>query len=736
MRWAVSLLVLLLGVSLVSAIDISFDSPQAFYSSNPVDIPFTVNEAGSCTYTLVRQLHEPDFSCQVSRCTFQSCPYNCIDKLEETTVQQGSLQVDTSRNDLYLQVLFGYYDLELTCSTENNQTITKTISFLYNTQPVRIGWSTLTRERFAVTQDATFYAYLFGSQKVDGVTATLIYPDKTNTTEVLSSFTPDDGYLFSYDINDLSVTGKYSLDLVFDYGTDSIKINKDFLVVPTETFEVNLKPPGTFADLTFVDPLTKITSFVEKDVSVKKIAVPASPLHLLLTTDNIFSLYFQNLDMTSYDLDAFYSPDYQIETEIIGENKPLRELATYVFLVNETPEYITKISFDYSTLSVSNPQKLRIYKAKVDDDGFIDYTSGEFYQLASQQRPLYIDEEKKEAYIYSDSLALFSLVQERQIGEAITRNATKAPLNLTQSNQTIEGIARDQWTFAFKEKEYTFLINAIDGAIVHFEFSPKGTIRSVNVGDELYYDLDGDQTDDLFLLVQAVTPTKIIFSIALLKQPEESTSLADAMGEESVDTRYLLFFPSFMFFIYTASAVLLLFFAIIWFFVHGHKKPEREITQEEKQHLEGSDAKNHPLLSYVNTLRANGMEEKYIRNRLITAGWPEDLVEKALGGHLQEKIIDTVVQEEKPSPVKEAVPSEKISSEEMEKEKEPEKTGQETAQQPTAEDNPQLSHEELQLRTYIINQKIKGMPEEDIKRKLLQVGWPKETIDNIYSRLN
>lgn len=742
MRWVVSFVLILLVLPIASALDISFTDSYSHFNSNPVDISFTTDTFADCYYSLFKQQHSPDFSCTLSSCTFNSCPYNCVDSFTQLGLREHiGLKKNATFQTINLDNIFdGYYDLTVVCS-DKKETITKTTSFLYDSNELHMEYSLLSRERFAVNQESTFYAYFIGSKKVESVEINLFHPDKSTTTEILGSFTPDNGYIFSHNLKDLQVAGSYNLELIFTYDVDKeFVIKKDFMVVDTESFKVNIFPKENFFDLEFIDPVTKITTFIEKDVSSKNIIVPASRINLIISTDNIFSLYFQNLNMMTRDLNIYFADDYFLETDLIGKNKPLKELATYIFHVSTTPEYISKVTFDYSTLNVDDPKKLLIYKTDATSVDNVKLKRGEFYRIGSQKNPLYINEIKKTAHIFVNTFSLFSLVEEQEIGEGVNRDAKSDLIEFVLEETPLEGISRDMWSFHFLGNEYSFLINSIDGAIVHFEFSPEGKIESANVGDSFLHDLDGDQIEDISFNVEAITPTKVLFSVSLLTLPKISDSVYSMKGKspeeyiKSVGSE-----PST--YIYLIPFLLFLIFIIVWFKKH-HSKEEHGLSQEDKKHLDGNKVNKNPLTTYIEALKKEGMDSKTIRDRLLSS-WPKDVVDKVIPDENPEPLISETEQiieikqelsKTKVEPIFESVASfQSIEKNELNVEtNSTDKKLIETEKLKTEK----LSHETESIITYVKIQLNKGNNKENIRTKLEKVGWNNAFLDDVFNKVN
>lgn len=687
MRWVVSLLVVLLVLPVAHALDISFVNPAFHYTSDPVNLSFTTDSPSTCSYTLTQIRSQPDFSCAPSSCSYTSCLHRCQqEKIRSnylTNVPVGTVDQETEFS-ISLELPFGFYEMMATCKNDL-ESASKSLSFLYDPETFSVDWSLLTRERFAKTQESIFYAYMYGPTKVDSVEVILTRPDRSNSTYEQSGFTPGSGYLYSFVLDDISNAGSYTLTVHFLHSNgQQFELVKHFVVVEPASFSVALDNPTPY-DVEFIDPISNVTSFFQKNMSTRNILVPASRQDVKVTLDEVMSLYLKNVDVKNYKLAGTIYPDeYVLETETIGENKPIEAISTYIIRLNNSLEFISQVMFNYSGFDIRDPQNLEVFKAQASNPRAVDISSGEFYKVGSRQRPLYVDEEHELAWIFTNEFGLFSLVQERTIGRVVPRDPVQTYLNFTKANTTLEGIHRDQWTFSYGLKEYSFLINTIDGAIVYFEFSPNGRIQPANVGSTIRQDINDDQTDDIAIYVNAITPSKIVFSVYMLTQPEERSSLEEIIGGDE-NTRWALYVSTPWFWVYLGLALFILFFGIIWMFTHGHKKHvSHSLSKEEKEALDAKSTQHDPLVDAIKDLQSKGLDARDIENRLIAVGWPKDIVEKML----------------------------------------------ET--QGIKKSTADLTEDEKILLEYVNKQLVLGATKEDVRQRLKDVGWKDEIIEKIF----
>lgn len=685
MRWVVSLLMSMLVIPIALALDVSFLSSAFHFTSDPINLSFSVDEASTCSYSITQFQSQPDFTCIQSDCTFASCNHRCREKTVRTILDNNTSLGSKNSSYIYnlsLELPLGFHEIEVSCANAF-ETSSRSKYFLYDPDPITIDWHLLSRERFTTNQESIFYAYLYGREKIDEVLLTLTLPDRSTKTFNLEGFTPSNGYVFSHVLDGITVKGRYLLNFTFMSNSTNLTLEKEFEVVSPGSFLVDLQVDEDF-DIVFYDAISGASSHLRQNISEEKLLVADAFADIKLLIDEYFSLYLQNIRVHEYELvGAIYPESFNLETETVGTNKPYEQVAHYLIHLNNSLDYISKVIFNYSNLGVINPQSLRVFKADASSPDSIDVSTGEFYQIGSTQRPLYIDEENELVWLFVDQLSSsFTLVQERNIGRLITREPQEVIINLSMKNISLEGIQRDIWTFAYGNKEYSFLINTVDGAIVYFEFSPNGNIQPATVGKTVRADLDGDQTDDLAIYVNAITSNKVIFSAYLLTQPQDRDSLDEILGERA-SNQFGIYVSTPWFWVYLGLALLILFFSIIWLFIHGHKKPSSTLSKEEKEELDKKNTEKLPLLDSIRDLHKQGLDSRSIENRLIALGWPQDLVEKVLETEGLKKSVSD------------------------------------------------FSSEEKILLDYVQKQIVLGASQELIKKRLEDVGWSKEVVDKI-----
>lgn len=400
-----------------------------------VDLNFSVSETANCSYR-----HSVVFFSSPPQCTVVSCDdTGCVYACGTGGGGGGSPSIPLGENTTFSRQLnlSGDYKntISLTCVDDFYMASTARFGpFVTKENPLTLEWSTIMRPLLVQGQWANINASVTNLHNLSSINVTVTYPDNSTSTEEVAfprgSAIDQNVY---YSLNATSQVGEYSMLLeIFDANGNEVNATEAFRVYGGANHSVSSGgggggSAGLNATVEYRDPETNSVINVASGGG-GSVTVPNTTIRMdFRLEEESMSVIVPTFDASSGGGSRYYADRLEEnvteETQKIGPNATVHRyqpLKSYAFELENATDYNTTfmVKFDYSGLSISDPEKLVVYKSIYNfTNGTPDYRSGVYYRYGDSTYPLYLNTTAEYAYIIVDSFSSFLLGEDRAVNE-------------------------------------------------------------------------------------------------------------------------------------------------------------------------------------------------------------------------------------------------------------------------------------------------------------------------------